>query len=35
MTGTFASVLGRPTRSLGLQRMRGLDEPVEVFALAL
>jgi adenylate cyclase len=35
MTGTFAAALGRPARSLGLQRMRGLEEPVEVFALAL
>ena len=34
MTGTFASALGRPTRSLGEHRMRGLEEPVEVFALA-
>jgi adenylate cyclase len=35
MTGSFAAALGRPTRSLGLQPMRGLDEPVEVFALRL
>lgn len=35
MTGTFASAIGRPTRSLGLQPMRGLEAPVEVFALAL
>jgi hypothetical protein len=35
MTGTFAAVLGRPTRSLGSHRMRGLEEPVEVFVLAL
>ena len=35
MTGSFAAALGRPTRSLGLQPMRGLDEPVEVFALGL
>jgi adenylate cyclase len=35
MTGTFASALGRPTRSLGSHRMRGLDAPVEVFVLAL
>jgi class 3 adenylate cyclase len=35
MTGTFASALGRPTRSLGSHRMRGLEEPVEVFVLAL
>jgi len=34
MTGTFASALGRPTRSLGSHHMRGLEEPVEVFALA-
>lgn len=33
MTGTFAAALGRPTRSLGLHVLRGLDEPVEVFAL--
>ncbi len=35
MTGTFAAMLGRPTRSLGPQRMRGLADPVEVFALGL
>jgi adenylate cyclase len=35
MTGTIAAALSRPTRSLGLQPMRGLDEPVEVFALGL
>ncbi|MCX7960694.1 MAG: hypothetical protein N2653_03845 [Burkholderiales bacterium] len=34
MTGTFAAALGRPTRSLGAHRLRGLEEPVEVFALA-
>jgi len=34
MTGTFAAALGRPTRSLGSHPMRGLEEPVEVFALA-
>lgn len=34
MTGAFAAALGRPTRSLGLHRLRGLDEPVEVFTLA-
>jgi len=33
MTGAFAAALGRPTRSLGSHRMRGLEEPVEVFAL--
>ena len=35
MTGAFAASIGRPARSLGAHRMRGLDEPVEVFALAL
>lgn len=34
MTGTFAAALGRPTRSLGVHPMRGLEQPVEVFALA-
>jgi len=34
MTATFAAALGRPTRSLGAHRMRGLEEPVEVFVLA-
>jgi adenylate cyclase len=34
MTGTFAAALGRPARSLGAHRMRGLEEPVEVFVLA-
>lgn len=34
MTGAFASALGRPTRSLGSHHMRGLEEPVEVFAPA-
>jgi len=34
MTATFAAALGRPTRSLGLHPLRGLDEPLEVFALA-
>jgi adenylate cyclase len=33
MTAPFAAALGQPTRSLGLHRMRGLQEPVEVFAL--
>ena len=34
MTATFAAALGRPARSLGAHRMRGLEEPVEVFVLA-
>ena len=34
MTATFAAALGRPTRSLGAHRMRGLEEPVEVFVPA-
>jgi adenylate cyclase len=34
MTATFAAALGRPVRSLGAHRMRGLEEPVEVFVLA-
>ena len=33
MTATFAAALGRPARSLGAHRMRGLEEPVEVFVL--
>jgi adenylate cyclase len=33
MTASFAAALGRPTRSLGSHRMRGLEEPVEVFVL--
>jgi len=33
MTATFAAALGRPTRSLGSHRMRGLEDPVEVFVL--
>jgi len=33
MTASFAATLGRPTRSLGSHRMRGLDETQEVFAL--
>jgi class 3 adenylate cyclase len=33
MTAAVAAHLGRPARSLGAHRMRGLEEPVEVFAL--
>ena len=35
MTGTFAATLGRPARSLGSHHTRGIEDPVEVFALAL
>jgi len=33
MSKSFAAAAGRPARSLGSHRLRGLDEPVEVFAL--
>jgi adenylate cyclase len=33
MTAVFAATLGRPARSLGAHRMRGLEDPVEVFVL--
>jgi adenylate cyclase len=33
MSQSFAAAAGRPARSLGRHRLRGLDEPVEVFAL--
>ena len=33
MTRSFAEAAGHPARSLGSHRMRGVDEPVEVFAL--
>ena len=33
MTAPFAGCLGRPVRSLGMHRLKGLPEPVEVYAL--
>ena len=33
MTGAFTAALGRPVRSLGAHAVRGVESPVEVFAL--
>ena len=33
MTAAFAACLGRPVRSLGLHHLKGLEQPVEVYAL--
>ena len=33
MTTAFAACLGRPVRSLGLHHLKGLEQPVEVYAL--